>query len=512
MIAGHTLIVVAEDDSALAGRRPTRLTEPGPRPARHRRRRDDHPTQALLIGWNERAPIVLRELDHYAPPGSTLTVLTSFGEPVVPRPAEPRGHRRARPDHRPRARSRSTSRPDLDQVIVLCYSDDLEPQTADARTLVTLLHVRDILSRLGVRDAGGQRDARRPQPGARPGRRRRRRRRQRRDRQPAGHPALRGPPARGGLRRSCSATRAARSTCGRPSGTSSPAPRSPTPRSSPGRPAATRPRSATSPRRWPSGEACVRRAREPGEVADLPGAARATGWSCSPRTDLVNGRMGGRQRALAGAARRDRVERGRAAHVDDRPAAAADGEEVARALAPRLAEVDFALVLTSPRLRARRTAELAGFARAEVDDDLVEWGYGDYEGVTTDEIRETVPGWTVWTAPDARAARPPPIGRRAPGPGGRPGRAAVDGPTARLRPRPRAARPGRPLARPRRRRGPAPRASTPRPSPSSAGSASPRSSCAGTRDPERRERRVGGVGDPDAGSAGLVERGDGWRR
>ncbi len=75
------------------------------------------------------------------------------------------------------------------------------------------------------------------------------------------------------------------------------------------------------------------------------------------------------------------------------------GEAAATALAPRLAEVDFDLVLTSPRQRARRTAELAGFAGAEVDDDLAEWAYGDYEGVTTPEIRETVPGWTVWTHP-----------------------------------------------------------------------------------------------------------------
>jgi broad specificity phosphatase PhoE len=75
------------------------------------------------------------------------------------------------------------------------------------------------------------------------------------------------------------------------------------------------------------------------------------------------------------------------------------GEEDARALAPRLAAASFTLVLTSPRARARRTAELAGFGSAEVDDDLTEWDYGEYEGVTTDEIRESVPGWTVWTHP-----------------------------------------------------------------------------------------------------------------
>lgn len=75
------------------------------------------------------------------------------------------------------------------------------------------------------------------------------------------------------------------------------------------------------------------------------------------------------------------------------------GEAAAASLAPRLAGAEFDLVLTSPRQRARRTAQLAGFAHAEVDDDLAEWAYGAYEGVTTSEIRQTVPGWTVWTHP-----------------------------------------------------------------------------------------------------------------
>ncbi len=76
-----------------------------------------------------------------------------------------------------------------------------------------------------------------------------------------------------------------------------------------------------------------------------------------------------------------------------------EGETVARGLAARLDGVDFDLVLTSPRLRARRTAELAGFPDAHVEDDLTEWDYGDYEGITSAEIREEVPGWTVWTHP-----------------------------------------------------------------------------------------------------------------
>lgn len=76
-----------------------------------------------------------------------------------------------------------------------------------------------------------------------------------------------------------------------------------------------------------------------------------------------------------------------------------EGEDAAAALAPRLASTDFAQVLTSPLVRARKTAALAGFPGAEVDDDLFEWRYGDYEGLTTPQIRESVPGWTVWSAP-----------------------------------------------------------------------------------------------------------------
>jgi len=76
----------------------------------------------------------------------------------------------------------------------------------------------------------------------------------------------------------------------------------------------------------------------------------------------------------------------------------ADGERQARDLVPMLEGLNVAAVLCSPMQRARRTCELAGLSdRAEVDDDLREWNYGDYEGVTTATIRTTVPGWTVWT-------------------------------------------------------------------------------------------------------------------
>ncbi|MGN6190063.1 MAG: histidine phosphatase family protein [Conexibacter sp.] len=75
----------------------------------------------------------------------------------------------------------------------------------------------------------------------------------------------------------------------------------------------------------------------------------------------------------------------------------AHGEQQARALGERLRGVAFALVLVSPLERARRTAELAGFAHVlEPDADLVEVDYGDYEGRTSAEIRRARPDWDLW--------------------------------------------------------------------------------------------------------------------
>ena len=91
-------------------------------------------------------------------------------------------------------------------------------------------------------------------------------------------------------------------------------------------------------------------------------------------------------------------ESGRHTGRTDVPLTAA-GEAEALALAPALAQVPFSQVLVSPMTRARRTAELAGFRTAQVDPDLNEWDYGDYEGVTTEQIRESVPEWTAWTHP-----------------------------------------------------------------------------------------------------------------
>ncbi|MEQ4521366.1 CASTOR/POLLUX-related putative ion channel [Nocardioides kribbensis] len=146
LVGTATLIVVAEDDGVLAGAEVAR-TRPDPAVLGVEDGTDAHPTRALLLGWNERAPIMLRELDHYAEPGSTLTVVTTHGDPVLPADLEHLAVSVVRAGTTDRAVLEQHVVEGLDQVLVLCYSDHLDAQAADARTLVTLLHVRDILSR-----------------------------------------------------------------------------------------------------------------------------------------------------------------------------------------------------------------------------------------------------------------------------------------------------------------------------------------------------------------------------
>ncbi|WP_182523983.1 CASTOR/POLLUX-related putative ion channel [Nocardioides dongkuii] len=145
VVGARTLVVLAEDDSVLTS--PVgAATRPDLGALGTGTGTDAHPTAAVLIGWNERAPIVLRELDHYAEPGSTLTVLTAHGTPVLPA-LEHLAVTVVQASTTDRTVLEQHVVDGLDQVLVLCYSDDLDVQAADARTLVTLLHVRDILSR-----------------------------------------------------------------------------------------------------------------------------------------------------------------------------------------------------------------------------------------------------------------------------------------------------------------------------------------------------------------------------
>ena len=89
-----------------------------------------------------------------------------------------------------------------------------------------------------------------------------------------------------------------------------------------------------------------------------------------------------------------------------------EGVAAARSLRDTLSGTTFDLVLCSPRLRARHTAELAEVKNVTIEEDLVEWNYGDYEGRTRKDIQAERPDWSVWTdgapngeSPDQTKAR-----------------------------------------------------------------------------------------------------------
>ena len=92
----------------------------------------------------------------------------------------------------------------------------------------------------------------------------------------------------------------------------------------------------------------------------------------------------------------------------------AHGGDEARELGPYLRGIEFAHVLTSPRQRARQTCELVGLApRSEIEPDLVEWDYGDYEGQRTVDIRKGRPDWNVWRDGCPRGEMPAEVSARA---------------------------------------------------------------------------------------------------
>jgi len=95
----------------------------------------------------------------------------------------------------------------------------------------------------------------------------------------------------------------------------------------------------------------------------------------------------------------------------DLPLTAA-GESEALAVKPLLAGRHFDLVESSPLQRAVRTAELAGFTPT-TDDDLEEWDYGDFEGLTTPQIRADYPDWTIWDGPWPHGEQPSQVAVRA---------------------------------------------------------------------------------------------------
>jgi probable phosphoglycerate mutase len=90
-----------------------------------------------------------------------------------------------------------------------------------------------------------------------------------------------------------------------------------------------------------------------------------------------------------------------------------NGRRVAKLLRPELTRETFTLVLTSPLQRARETCELAGLGGCtEIDDDLMEWHYGEYEGLTSQQIHAKRPGWMVFTDGCPGGESPAQVGAR----------------------------------------------------------------------------------------------------
>lgn len=89
------------------------------------------------------------------------------------------------------------------------------------------------------------------------------------------------------------------------------------------------------------------------------------------------------------------------------------GRDAAVRLGERLAGFRFDRVISSPLVRARTTARLAGYADPEIDPNLLEWDYGDYEGVTTADIRADRPGWELWADGAPNGETPAEVSERA---------------------------------------------------------------------------------------------------
>jgi voltage-gated potassium channel Kch len=151
---GDLVIAISADDDTIrvSGQPiapdPIAMVAPAPRVA--------NPERTLVLGWNKLAPTILTELDHYLADGSLVTVVTHLQEAGQALQRLRADGIRTTLDFRP---GETTSRavldaldvPGYDHVILLSYSDGLDPQRADARTLISLLHLRDIAATTGRR-------------------------------------------------------------------------------------------------------------------------------------------------------------------------------------------------------------------------------------------------------------------------------------------------------------------------------------------------------------------------
>ncbi|XXU96872.1 potassium transporter TrkA [Sorangium sp. So ce1153] len=149
---GDAVILIAEDDSAIGA--PMRRAPPvEERAIRDGKPAAPRPERTLLLGWNRRAVAFINELDHYVAEGSEVTVVADVPDVAAQLEAD-RGELRnltVRLEQGDTTDRRTLDRVvgAYDHVVTLSYADALDPQEADARTLITLLHLRDIEAKRG---------------------------------------------------------------------------------------------------------------------------------------------------------------------------------------------------------------------------------------------------------------------------------------------------------------------------------------------------------------------------
>ena len=151
---GDALIVVSEDDDTvrLSGLQDLRIQTDAIRPASGA---EAAPERTLMLGWNWRAPSIINELDAYVPPGSEIVVMADDDEhegEIARHCAQVKNQtvRYRTGDTTDRKTLEALEVAGFKHVIVLSYSDTLDVQRADAKTLITLLHLRDISDRSGI--------------------------------------------------------------------------------------------------------------------------------------------------------------------------------------------------------------------------------------------------------------------------------------------------------------------------------------------------------------------------
>ncbi|MCE7873039.1 potassium transporter TrkA [bacterium CPR1] len=147
---GDKLIVIAEDDSTLrvgTGNPSLQMSA-----VVSKSETETAPERALLLGWNERARILARELDRYVPPGSFLKVVSTqdVAERVAELDLKNTTLEYANADTTDRRVLDSLDVASYDHLLLLCYKDHLDLQEADAQTLVTLLHLRNISEQANI--------------------------------------------------------------------------------------------------------------------------------------------------------------------------------------------------------------------------------------------------------------------------------------------------------------------------------------------------------------------------